>query len=284
MWSQVINNAYNKPSYRNPYFFIHNVNSQSGLPTNSYTPQRGTDVNLSTSNFRGTITCTTATNLTINGETVTNFTGTGSYEGATSVDISNNTISGGTMILVGSFTVVTADQSNIGEFSGTATASGANTVYSNNSVIKINVTSAVLVNNIYSKEAITLTIPQNSITLGNGSTLNTVERTGGHRFGNVTRVRLEIRYGKDNSLFQLDKVYVDYLKTPQHIRLTPLQLDTTEDTSQVLEFPDYVCQEIIKELVILVMENSSNPRLQTNIPINQAIPSQTQQTQQTQNN
>jgi hypothetical protein len=44
-----------------------------------------------------------------------------------------------------------------------------------------------------------------------------------------------------------------------------------------MEFPDYVCQEIINELVTLMMENSSDPRLQTNIPINQTIASPAQQ-------
>jgi len=42
---------------------------------------------------------------------------------------------------------------------------------------------------------------------------------------------MEIRYGKDDSVFQLENVYVDYIKTPQHIRLTQEQLDLTEDTS-----------------------------------------------------
>ena len=40
-------------------------------------------------------------------------------------------------------------------------------------------------------------------------------------------------------------------------------MDLTSDTSQILEFPDYVCQEIINELVHLVMENTSDSRLQT---------------------
>lgn len=76
---------------------------------------------------------------------------------------------------------------------------------------------------------------------------------------------------KDSSVFQLIKVHIDYLKSPQHLRLTQTQLDQTRDNSQVLEFPDYVCQEILNELVKLIMENSSDPRLQTNIPVNQTI-------------
>lgn len=69
------------------------------------------------------------------------------------------------------------------------------------------------------------------------------------------------------------------MKTPHFIRLTQDQVDKVIDTSQVLEFPDYVCQEIVNELVKLLMENASDPRIQTNIPINQTIanPGQDQQ-------
>jgi len=42
----------------------------------------------------------------------------------------------------------------------------------------------------------------------------------------------------------------------------------TEDTSQSLEFPDYVCQEIINELVKNIMENISDPRIQTHPLVN----------------
>jgi len=53
-------------------------------------------------------------------------------------------------------------------------------------------------------------------------------------------------------------VYVDYVKAPQTIRLTQMEIDKTEDISQMLEYPDYVCQEIINELVHLIMENISD--------------------------
>ena len=101
--------------------------------------------------------------------------------------------------------------------------------------------------------------------------ISQVERQAVYRYGNPSPVRLEIRWGKDDSVFKLNKIYVDYIKTPQNIRLTQEQLDLTEDTSQILEFPDYVCQEIINELTKLMMENASDPRLQTNLPINQTI-------------
>lgn len=111
----------------------------------------------------------------------------------------------------------------------------------------------------------------------NSTVFDEVERVGEVRYGNPSTVRLEIRYGKDNSLFTLDSVYVDYIKAPQHIRITQEQLDLTEDTSQIMEFPDYVIQEIINELVHIVMENSSDPRLQSHVPISQSIANPAQQ-------
>ena len=106
-----------------------------------------------------------------------------------------------------------------------------------------------------------------------------IEKTPELRYGNRSKVRMEIRYGKDDTLFTLTKVYIDYLKSPQFIRLTQDQVDEVEDNSQILEFPDYVCQEITNELIKLLMENGSDPRLQTHIPINQSIanPAQEQQ-------
>lgn len=104
-----------------------------------------------------------------------------------------------------------------------------------------------------------------------------VEREAGVRYGNASNVRMEIRYGKDDSLFQLEGIMVDYIKAPQTIRLTQEQVDLTEDTSQILEFPDYVCQEIINELVHLVMENNSDQRLQNHMAVSQSIAQPVQQ-------
>ena len=98
-----------------------------------------------------------------------------------------------------------------------------------------------------------------------------VEREAGVRFGNQSQVRIEVRTGKDTSIFELKELYIDYIKAPQHIRLTQEQIDLTEDTSQMMEFPDYVCQEIINELTHLIMENSSDPRLQSHMPITMSI-------------
>lgn len=182
MWSQVINNAYMKPSYRRPYFFIHNVNSMGSdgkyvLPTNEFNPSPAP-------------------------------LGTGTDPKPTFKDNDG---------------LITIDLSGL------------------------------------------------SRSLYNTEIEDQVERLPGMRYGNKSAVRMEIRYGRDASVFKPILVRVDYLKTPQHIRLTEEQIQTTIDTSQVMEFPDYVCIEIINGLVKLVMENASDPRLQTNLAINQSI-------------
>ena len=107
-----------------------------------------------------------------------------------------------------------------------------------------------------------------------------VEKPIALRAGNTSNVRCEIRYGKDDSLFQLVEVQIDYVKCPQFIRLTQEQIDLTEDTSQIMEFPDYVNQEIINELVHLVMERANDPRLGNNLQMTQSIARPTGQQQQ----
>lgn len=106
-----------------------------------------------------------------------------------------------------------------------------------------------------------------------------VEKPIALRAGNTSNVRCEIRYGKDDSLFQLVEVQIDYVKCPQFIRLTQEQIDLTEDTSQIMEFPDYVNQEIINELVHLVMERVNDPRLGNNVQMTQSIARPTGQQQ-----
>lgn len=121
-----------------------------------------------------------------------------------------------------------------------------------------------------------------TINLTNITNKSVVEKEAGARYGNSTSVRCEIRYGRDNTVFQLVNVAIDYIKSPQTIRLTQEQVDLTEDTSQIMEFPDYVCQEIINELTMLVMENTADPRLQTNTIVTQSIANPAQQQAQPQ--
>lgn len=126
------------------------------------------------------------------------------------------------------------------------------------------------------KPVITSNMPR-TIALNGITNTSLVEKEAGVRYGNTSNVRCEIRYGYDNTLFELIGIRIDYIKTPQLIRLTQEQVDLTRDTSQMMEFPDYVCQEIINELTMLVMENTANPRLQTNTQVSQSIATPAQQ-------
>lgn len=91
------------------------------------------------------------------------------------------------------------------------------------------------------------------------------------RIANTSNVRMEIRYGDDTEVFEPICVYVDYIKAPMFIRLTYQEITDTVDRTRPLEFPDYVCYEIVNEFVKLLMENASDPRLQTNYAINQTV-------------
>ena len=112
-------------------------------------------------------------------------------------------------------------------------------------------------------------------------TYSTVEKPAGTRHANSSRVKVEIRCGRDKSnIFSLSAVQIDYVKAPQFIRLTQEQLDSDEDISQVMEFPDYVNQEIVNELVNLVMRKTNDPALQAHLQMTQSIARPTGQSQQ----
>lgn len=116
-----------------------------------------------------------------------------------------------------------------------------------------------------------------TIKLDGTADTDVVEKVPGLRYANPSKVRCEIRYGRDNTVYLLDQVFIDYIKAPQVIRLTKEQVDLTEDTSQLMEFPDYVCQEIINELTTLVMARDADPRLQVNTQVTQSIANPAQQ-------
>ncbi len=97
------------------------------------------------------------------------------------------------------------------------------------------------------------------------------------RTSNQSNVYLEILFGKDDN-YDVDSIYISYIKSPMYITLTEEQIeDPRGDSSQIIEFPDYVCYEIINEFTKLVLENASDPRLQTHLPVNQTIMTGNQQ-------
>jgi hypothetical protein len=197
MYSQVLDNFWNKPTYKKPYYYIHNVNTIDNTIAEELSAAKTSG---NTSKY---------TKTTLPTDTITKGK-VNSLDDSENWQVTNNNDGNGFAIAQDS----TAPKT-----------------------IKIGAADA-----------------------------SAVERAAGVRYGN--EVRCEIRYGTDDSVFKLKSVYVDYIKAPQTIRLTQEQIDKTVDTSQALEYPDYVCQEIINELVHLVMETISDPRLQTHPVVN----------------
>ena len=116
--------------------------------------------------------------------------------------------------------------------------------------------------------------------IGTNEENNLIEKPAGSRHANSSRVKVEIRCGRDRSnAFSLSAVQIDYVKAPQFIRLTQEQLDSDEDISQVMEFPDYVNQEIVNELVNLIMRKVNDPSLQAHLQMTQSIARPTGQSQ-----
>ena len=112
---------------------------------------------------------------------------------------------------------------------------------------------------------------ESDVSAKTGNSYTDSKKTPNTRDANVSIARIEIRIGSDDSVFTPSCVYIDYIKAPMFIRLTYDDITQTTDTTRALEFPDYVCYEIVNEFVKLLMENASDPRLQTNYAINQTI-------------
>lgn len=301
-WPVVINNLYQRPSYKRPYYFIHNVNTSNEIPTNPYVPGellgKGTDspnsaavttsaevdaynadiqklkqeIRAAYVNSAGSIENQNGvvTKLGVNDERkylVAFIDGNGNaqvYWSSENVRLKN-------MLVPFDVSLGTTDAVYDPDFYYKVNVSG----FSN--------TSSIVANAIRVDRPVGNSKIQNlsrTLDLSDGTSLDLVEKTAGIRYGNTSPVRIEIRYGKDSSVFELAMIHVDYIKTPQYICLTPEQIDLDEDTSQVMEFPDYVCQEIINELVHIVMENSGDPRLQSHPIVSQSIAPAQQQAAQ----
>lgn len=87
------------------------------------------------------------------------------------------------------------------------------------------------------------------------------------RVANTYDSILEIKCGDG----VVSKISIDYVRAPQKIELTDIQIYDIDDNTPRLEFPDYVCFEIVNIFTKLLMENAGDPRLQTNLAVNQTI-------------
>lgn len=305
LWGQIINNFYMKPSYKKPYYYLHNVNILQAavepvVPTNPYNQSPST-IN-GQYGFYETNTFVSGNTYTINGATATPVPDQAAFDAAqlantttytrvqdptglySAVDPTAPTVSGityyGKVTTSGSegYYVKTLTSSPVGNGTyvrnsltgsqdGTDAPAAQYQVHPNSSPNAISGSGASVTSEGITGD--TFNLPRTTDLGANKVSL--VEKPAGQRLANASKVRVEIRTGKDDSIFELESIYIDYIKAPQFIRLTQEQIDLTEDTSQMMEFPDYVCQEIINELTHLIMENSSDPRLQSHMPVTMSI-------------
>lgn len=291
-WSQIVNDYYNQPEYKRPYYFIHNVNIDNSEYTNLYNSdtKTGTDQGLYSMP-------TDLYNVGI--EKLTYSTNNGLF-----VEISINTradlatakfTDSKVMNKIKNLFDITTDEL-------TAEVEMPNETNYNTKTYKIKTgINSYLVYNTISGELSTMqseldnwkfvratyqtqnnsfnraiALDQNTQN-GRIQIVDLVNKPAGSRHANASKVRCEVRYGSDNSIFELIGVQVDYIKAPQKINITEEQMALVDDTSQILEFPDYVCNEILNELVHILMENAADPRLQTHSVVSQSIASPAQQ-------
>lgn len=325
LYSQVLDNFWLKPTYKRPYYYIHNVNTQWENPTNPITEERAIkndtlndDISTSISSKKGTDFSGKyypfmfeIPEIPTELEPIDQQPSTQEDPRDTGNELPENLIniqSTQSTLLQSQTEDGIAKYKYIfsgiykGYYSWEATKNGEKYILYTKSKTGKDVTLYRFSEDKFEETKQKVTIeqptseePKYTETDGQGNTIikveelptsislkgvnkaSAIEKAAQVRYGNPSEVRLEIRYGTDDSVFELCKVIVDYIKTPQYIRLTQDQLDKTEDTSQMLEFPDYVCQEIINELVHLVMEKDADPRLQTHPVVTQSIANPVQQ-------
>lgn len=288
-YSQVLDNFWSKPSYKKPYYYIHNVNSSNEIPTNPsnkgyYNKETGTDrdFNLITEingkKILGKVTSYYVSNEYPDGVYLLQTNEAG--HSSPSIVIHYNNDNDVTINYRFDCYYKTIDGKIYHSVYADSNDPTKGAIWQEHVGSIINIVSNEAGRDRSGNYIISDTDENmfSSIDISGVGKVSTIERASQVRYGNASQVRLEIRYGTDDSIFELKKVYIDYIKAPQHIRLTQAQIDYTEDRSQVLEFPDYVCQEIINELVHIVMENISDQRLQTHPVVSQSIanPAQTQ--------
>ncbi len=252
LWGQILNNFYMRPSYKKPYYYLHNVNPVTGdgysaghVPTNVFKAEDANSTDMGTTPY--------GVSPAASGNTDVYTIVTGVFEKDATY-----------------YTLKTDGSGYQAVTSPTENAFNSRTVAWYKKVSNVANDPYVIAQTGQSN------LPR-TFTFSDGSAASLVEKATAQRIANPSQVRIEIRTGKDSSIFELETIYIDYIKAPQYIRLTQEQIDLTEDTSQMMEFPDYVCQEIINELVHLLMENSSDPRLQSHMPISMTIANPAQQ-------
>ena len=260
-WSSVVDDVYNQPTKKRPYYYVHNqndiyVDEDSGILTdrNSEIP----------TNINSTDRLHTTTSYALWMSVLASAEMASKEEDSDKQDVID-----AARLVAGENVDMITEINKVGSDEAITDANGAYSAL-------LNIPKIATVSHNFDR---TFNFDENGD--GIAETHSAIEKPAGSRHANSSRVKVEIRCGRDKSnVFSLSAVQIDYVKAPQFIRLTQEQLDSDEDISQVMEFPDYVNQEIVNELVNLVMRKTNDPSLQAHMQMTQSIARPTGQSQQ----
>lgn len=264
-WSSIVDDVYNRPSKKHPYYYIHNQNDiylDSNYELTAINSELPTNIDSATA----TVPSGNATDKLHDYDySVWHAVLDAAKQAALTATAPNAVILAAQGVADITQDMATAITNVSNSLAATATANDAYTA-----LLAI----PAIASGTYNFER---TFTFNGV----ANAEDAVEKSAGIRHANSSKVRIEIRCGRDKSnVFSLSAVQIDYVKAPQYIRLTQEQLDSDEDISQIMEFPDYVNQEIINELVNLIMRKTNDPSLNTHLQITQSIARPTGQQQQ----
>lgn len=169
-WSVIVNDYYNRPLPERPYFYIHNININNTLPTNPITDTNPNGTDLSS-------------------EYIGSPTEIQYYLISDKVINSTVVVKAGTRVYVKDGIVYKEDTYTTKIEGATMDDLRTETV----------------------EEKTTKSNFPRTIELGkpDSRTVSTVNRDTGTRYGNASNVRMEIRYGHDDRVFKLEKVFID---------------------------------------------------------------------------
>ena len=269
-WSSVVDDVYNRPTKKRPYYYIHNQNKiyadpDPNNPDYNLLTDRNSELPTSLENDPYVVQTVINTKETFADliTFVNDYSGTITDDFHTAYATTCDNLYGNNPALYEIAMGFRSNDGNVEEIKKSfSDAIDANSTYTLTSEHNTSRTFNYVIDNIPTVQS-------------------SVEKPAGTRHANTSKVKVEIRCGRDKSnVFELSAVQIDYIKAPQLIRLTQEQLDSDEDISQIMEFPDYVNQEIVNELVNLVMRKVNDPTLQTHMQMTQSIARPTGQQQQ----
>ena len=108
--------------------------------------------------------------------------------------------------------------------------------------------------------------------MNNSGVINLNIASGDYK-AHQNRPKIKIHLGNRNNHMELRSIEFDYIKIPETAVLNDFDIfSVAEDTSQVLELPDYLLNEIVKRCTAYLLEKSNDPRMQTQPVFNQEIP------------